>query len=79
MKKTLIDVIFASEKRKAVLLLLKEEPKETQDILKSLDTTRQALLPQMKVLEEHHLVSHYNDTYELTTIGKPLLMIWSHY
>jgi predicted transcriptional regulator len=24
----------------------------------------------MKVLEEHHLIVHYDDTYELTTIGK---------
>jgi predicted transcriptional regulator len=39
-------------------------------ILESLDTTRQALLPQMKVLEEHYLVEHYEDIYELTTIGK---------
>jgi predicted transcriptional regulator len=39
-------------------------------ILESLDTTRQALLPQMKVLEEHYLAEHYEDTYELTTIGK---------
>jgi predicted transcriptional regulator len=69
MKKPLLDVIFASEKRKGVLMLLKDGPKETEDILKSLDTTRQALLPQMKILEEHYLVEHYEDTYELTTIG----------
>jgi len=70
MKKALLDVLYASDKRMRVLLLLKEGTKETQEILKFLDTTRQALLPQMKILEEHHLVSHYNDTYELTTIGK---------
>jgi len=39
-------------------------------ILSALDTTRQSLLPQMKILEEHYLVDHYDDTYELTTIGK---------
>ena len=70
MKKTLIDVIFASEKRKSVLLLLRDGAKETEYLLKCLDTTRQALLPQMKVLENHYLISHYADTYELTTIGK---------
>lgn len=73
MKKTLIDVIFASEKRKGVLLLLRDGAKETEYLLKCLDTTRQALLPQMKVLEEHYLVNHYKDTYELTTIGKMLV------
>ncbi|WP_342304888.1 hypothetical protein [Methanolobus sp. ZRKC5] len=39
-------------------------------LLKSLKTTRQALLPQTKILEEQHLVFHYDDTYELTNIGK---------
>lgn len=70
MKKPLLDVIFASEKRKNTLLLLQDGTKKMEFLLKSLDTTRQALLPQIKVLEEHHLVSHYKDTYELTTIGK---------
>ena len=70
MNKTLCDVIFASEKRKRVLLLLRDGAKEMEDLLRSLDTTRQALLPQMKVLEEHYFVGHYDDTYELSNIGK---------
>lgn len=70
MKKPLLDVVFASAKRKDTLLLLQEGQKEMESLLKLLDTTRQALLPQVKILEEHHLVFHHNDTYELTTIGK---------
>ncbi|AFV24108.1 hypothetical protein Mpsy_1902 [Methanolobus psychrophilus R15] len=70
MTKPLLDVIFASEKRKNVLLLLQDGPKQMQFILKSLNTTRQNLLPQMSILKEHYLVNHYEDTYELTTIGK---------
>ncbi|WMW23041.1 winged helix-turn-helix domain-containing protein [Methanolobus mangrovi] len=70
MKKRLLDIIFASDKRKNVLLLLQNGPKEMDALLKSLETTRQALLPQIKILEEHYLVFHYNDNYELTTIGK---------
>ncbi|WP_406669953.1 winged helix-turn-helix domain-containing protein [Methanolobus sp. ZRKC4] len=62
-----------SEKRKRVLLLLKDGAKEMEDILKTLCTTRQALLPQIKILEKHFLVSHYEDTYELTSIGKILI------
>jgi predicted transcriptional regulator len=73
MKKELLDVLFKSEKRKNVLLLLQDGAKGTEDILSALDTTRQALLPQMKILEEHYLVDHYDDTYELTTIGKLLV------
>ncbi|WP_321418098.1 winged helix-turn-helix domain-containing protein [uncultured Methanomethylovorans sp.] len=70
MRKALIDVLFASDQRKEVLLLLQEETKETENLLTSLKTTRKKLLSQMKVLEEHHLVSHYDDSYELTAIGK---------
>ncbi|WP_342305580.1 winged helix-turn-helix domain-containing protein [Methanolobus sp. ZRKC5] len=70
MKKHLLDVVFASEKRKNVLLLLQNGELKMEALLKALDTTRNALLPQMKILEEHYLVFHYGDNYELTTIGK---------
>jgi predicted transcriptional regulator len=70
MHKPLCDVLAMSEKRKGVLLLLQDGAKEMEEILEFIDTNRQALLPQMKVLEEHYLVDHYDDTYELTTIGK---------
>jgi predicted transcriptional regulator len=70
MKKPLLEVIFASEKRKNVLLLLREGAQEMEVLLRSLDTTRQALLPQLKTLEHHYLIFHYDDSYELTTIGK---------
>jgi predicted transcriptional regulator len=70
MKKPLLDVIFASEKRKNILLLLKDGPKQMEFLLRSLNTTRQALLPQIKTLEQHYLLFHFDDAYELTTIGK---------
>ncbi|WP_292469252.1 winged helix-turn-helix domain-containing protein [Methanolobus sp.] len=70
MKKTLLDVLFASGKRKGSLLLLRDGAKKMKDLLNALDTTRTALLPQMRILEDHYLVSHHGDTYELTTIGK---------
>ncbi|WP_235856220.1 helix-turn-helix transcriptional regulator [Methanolobus halotolerans] len=59
-----------SEKRKNMLLHLQDGKQEMEFLLKSLKTTRQALLPQIKILEENHLVNHYEDIYELTTIGK---------
>jgi predicted transcriptional regulator len=70
MKKPLLDVIFMSEKRKNALLLLQDGAQEMEYLLKSLNTTRQAFLPQIRILEEHHLVTHDKDIYELTTIGK---------
>lgn len=73
MKKPLIDVIFASEKRKNVLLLLNSGPKEMSTLLTHLKTNRPALLPQIRILEDHHLITQFDDTYQLTTIGKLLV------
>lgn len=70
MKKPLLDVIFASEKRKEFLLLLQNRAREMEYLLSSLNTTRTALLPQIRILEEHYLVVHHKNTYELTTIGR---------
>jgi predicted transcriptional regulator len=70
MDKPLYEVIFASEKRKNLLLLLQAGPKEMPAILESLDTTRTALLPQVRVLEKNYLVSRHKDNYKLTTLGK---------
>jgi predicted transcriptional regulator len=73
MTKALLDVIFASGKRKGVLQLLKDGPQEMEYLLTSLDTTRQALLPQIRTLEEHYLIDQHKDTYQLTIIGKLLV------
>lgn len=65
--------MLASDKRKEVLLLLNDGPQEIEHLLKSLNTTRQALLPQIKTLENHYLISHQKDILELTPIGKILV------
>lgn len=69
-KKSLLDVAFSSAKRKHTLLLLDGGPKSIESLMDSLETTRQALLPQMKILEESYLVSKDNGTYSLSTMGK---------
>lgn len=53
-----------------MLLLLLDGPKEMEILLKSLKTTRAALLPQIRILKESHLITKDTDTYKLTTIGK---------
>jgi predicted transcriptional regulator len=73
MKRPLLDVMFASEKRKDVLLLQQDGPKEMGSLLKYLNTSRQALLPQTKILEAHYLIQHEKDTYTLTHIGKLII------
>lgn len=73
MSSQLLDILVRSEKRKNILLMLQEGPRETTSLLDSLKTTRQSLLPQIKILEDSHLVSHYEDIYELTRVGKLLV------
>lgn len=68
MKKSLLGVISASERRKEVLLLLQDGAGELESIISSLNTTRNALFPQMRILEEHTLISNYKDTYKLNDI-----------
>jgi predicted transcriptional regulator len=68
--KPLIDIIFASEKRMDILLLLHSGQKEMTTLIESLDTTRQSLLPQLKILNEKHFIRRIDDSYELTTLGR---------
>lgn len=73
MKKPLLDMLFKSERRKKILLLLQDGPMEMEALLKSTDTSRQSLLPQIRLLETHYLVAQSDDAYELTPIGKLLV------
>ncbi|QLC49896.1 winged helix-turn-helix domain-containing protein [Methanolobus zinderi] len=70
LRKKLLDVMFSSEKRKNVLLFLKDGSRGMEEILRHLETTRQALLPQMRILEDHHLITDSDDTYSLTVLGE---------
>ena len=70
MNPNLLDLILFSEKRKDFLLLLKEGPKNTQEILDRLQVPRTALLPQIKKLKEQNLVIHEEGMYRLSLIGE---------
>lgn len=66
----LLDLILFSEKRKDFLLLLKEGPKNIEEILEKLQVPRTALLPQIKKLKEENLVIHEGGMHRLSTIGE---------
>ncbi len=72
MRRALIETISRSEKRKDVLLLLKDGPVSMPRILEDLEVSRNALLPQIKILDKNHLITRVNDndTYTLTKFGK---------
>ncbi|WNY27768.1 winged helix-turn-helix domain-containing protein [Methanolapillus ohkumae] len=68
---SLIDTVFFSEKRKAVLLLLLESETLSLDEIKSrLNETSVSILPQIKILIDRKLVTLEEGKYRLTMLGK---------
>lgn len=70
MEDSLLDLIFLSEKRKNILLLLLEGPKDMNTIRKALKASATSVQPQIKMLKEKHLVVQDKDAYRLSEIGK---------
>ncbi len=69
-KSSLLDTIFLSEKRKNLLLLLKEEgPKSSEDIKDVLDFPWKSITPQIKKLTEWGLVLEDHGIYSLSDMG----------
>jgi predicted transcriptional regulator len=66
----LLNVISASDKRRNLLVLLHSGPKEWDDIKKILKVTSTGMLPQVKILEEEHLIERDGRKFSLTPIGK---------
>ena len=65
----LSDLIWLSDKRKKLLLLLMDGPKSMKHIIKALNETAHSMSPQLKILKDEMLISQKGDMYELTTIG----------
>lgn len=70
MTSSLIDTIFLSEKRKNLLLLLDESPKNSDEIKKSLNVTSTSIMPQIKKLTDDELVIKKEGLYELSELGE---------
>ena len=69
MQHELIDVVFRSQKRRDLLLLLGEKPRTMEEIKILLDVSPTAILPQIKRLTDSDLVIQKNGNYELTDMG----------
>jgi predicted transcriptional regulator len=69
----LLELIFLSDKRKQLLLFLKDGPKNIDEIKKALEVTSTAILPQIKKLKEKSLVVQEDKNYTLSLIGKVLV------
>lgn len=74
MKNSLLDLLFLSEKRKNILLLLKEGgPKSVETLRQDLDESATSIQPQLKKLREKHLVIREDNLYRLSEIGKVIV------
>ncbi|WP_292388264.1 helix-turn-helix transcriptional regulator [Methanosarcina sp. UBA5] len=72
MQLELLELIFLSDKRKQLLLFLKDGPKTIDEIKEALEVTSTAILPQIKKLKEKSLVVQEDKNYNLSLIGKVL-------
>lgn len=68
-KATLIDLLLRSDKRRKILLFLRESPKNIEELTELLDSSCTAVLPQIKKLTERGLVKQENKNYRLSTVG----------
>jgi len=68
----LLNVISASDKRRNLLILLNKGPHEWDDIKRILNVTSTGMLPQIKILEEEHLIERHDRRFSLTPVGKVL-------
>ena len=69
MNSQLLELIFLSEKRKDLLLFLKEGPKTINEIKIYLNASAVAVLPQLKKLRDDSLVFRTEDVYILSPLG----------
>jgi predicted transcriptional regulator len=65
----LLELIYFSEKRKELLLFLKEGPKTIEEIKIHLNAGAVAILPQIKKLRENSLILKKKDVYILSPLG----------
>lgn len=73
MGRSLLETIFLSEKRKNLLLLLRDRPRKMEEILPALDVSRHALLPQIKILSQNGLIVKEKDVCRLLEIGEVIV------
>lgn len=66
-------MIFRSEKRRDLLIFLKDKPRSIDEIQEHLRVDSISILPQLKKLKDRKLVLQKNHTYELSIMGKAIV------
>jgi len=70
MDSSLIDLVFRSDKRKNLLILLDSGSKNIDEIRNALDVTSTSILPQIKKLIDNDLIVQEDKMYKLTVLGE---------
>ena len=70
MESSLIDLVFRSDKRKNLLILLDSGSKSIDEIKDELDVTATSILPQIKKLIDSDLIIQEDKMYKLTVLGE---------
>jgi predicted transcriptional regulator len=70
MELQLVDTIFFSDKRKNLLLLLKDGPKTIEEIKTRLEVSSSPIMAQIRILLKEGLLVQKDDSYELSLKGK---------
>ncbi|HII78855.1 MAG TPA: winged helix-turn-helix domain-containing protein [Methanosarcina sp.] len=68
-KAVLIDLLFRSDKRRKILLFLRDGSKNIEEITEFLGSSCTAVLPQIKKLTEKGLIKQESKNYRLSTVG----------
>jgi predicted transcriptional regulator len=69
----LLNVISASDKRRNLLILLGTGPREWDEVKEILKVTSTGMLPQVKILEEEHLIIRDGRKFSLTPMGRVIV------
>ncbi|AKB24869.1 Transcriptional regulator, ArsR family [Methanosarcina sp. MTP4] len=78
MTQPLIDLALLSEKRKDLLLLLKEGPKNIDEIKESLSVNAASIQPHIKRMKNANLIIEKNRSYRLSEIGEIIVENMQH-
>lgn len=69
----LMELVFRSERRRSLLIFLKNRPRSLDEIQEHLSVDSVSILPQLKKLKDRELVIQKGHTYELSIIGKAIV------
>lgn len=73
MQSSLLDTLFLSEKRKDLLLFLKDGAKNVDEIKAAFDFPWKSMIPQIKKLDEWELLTYKNGNCRLTSMGEVIV------